>query len=370
MPFRNIVANAQATYRVRESVLIELETAGGLRGVGEAALPAGESFAAHGDSIDAFMEDTSSRIAGRGPGQGPGGLALPSYEPGTWSAAVMCGIETSLADLAARAAGVPLHRWLATHADIPGAGAGSEIEVNGLVDLTDPGAAARDAVRLAASGFRTVKLKVGGDPRTALHTVAAVRDAVGPNVTLRCDANRSWGYHEAVQFLDGCQAYAVALCEEPLADPGRDYSLLAALRQSSPVPLAVDESTRDVETLERVITARAADTVVIKPMASGLAGALAMLARARAADLPVIVTTTFDLAPGTALALHLAALAGTPAPACGLATIDLVENPVGSGLPPVVDGRMRLPERAGLGVTLDTASVERYAVGNWSEVEP
>ena len=368
MPFRNAIASAQATYRMRESVLIELEAADGLRGTGEAALPAGASFEAHGSSIEAFLEDASCHLTGRGPGHGLRGLALPADEPGSWSAAVVCGLETALADLAAREAGIPMYRWLASHADLPGDG--SEIDVNGLVDLTEPGAAARNAARLAARGFRTLKLKVGGEPRAALGTVAAVRDAVGPKVTLRCDANRSWEYGDALRFLEGCHVHGVALCEEPIADPGHDYSALAALRDSSPVPLAVDESTRTAGALERAIAAGAADAVVIKPMASGLAEALAMIARARAADLPVIVTTTFDLAPGTGVALHLAALAGAPALACGLATLERVENPLGSGVPPVIDGRMRLPEQPGLGVTLDAAAVERYAVGNWSEVEP
>jgi L-alanine-DL-glutamate epimerase-like enolase superfamily enzyme len=370
VPFRNVVANAQSTYRVRESVLIQLETDDGLCGTGEAALPAGSSFAAQGSAIDAFLRSAGSCIE---PGHSPqdaAGLALPSYEPGAWSAAVVCGLETAIAGLASREAGIPLYRWLATRTGLAGPGASREIDVNGLVDLTDPAAAARDAAGLAASGFRTLKLKVGGEPRAALRTVAAVREAVGPGVTIRCDANRAWEYSEAIQFLDGCALHGVALCEEPIADPGCDYSMLAALRKSSPVPLAVDESTRTVEALERAISAGAADAVVIKPMASGLNEALRMLACARAADMPVVVTTTFDLAPGTAVALHLAALTGAPALACGLATMDLVEDPLGSGVPAVNGGRMAIPQQAGLGVTLDVSSVERYATGNWSKLEP
>lgn len=370
VPFRNVVANAQASYRVRESVLFELEAAGGIRGIGEAALPAGSSFARHGESIEAFITATASRLRRADPTQGMARVALPPQTPGSWSAALVCGVETALADLAARAAGVPLYHWLATCEGIPVFSGDGEVEVNGLVDLVDPAAAARQAAGLAAEGFRTIKLKVGGDPIDALATVAAVRAAAGPGVTLRCDANGSWALDDARQFLEGCQPHAVALCEEPLADPGAEYSSLAVLRESSPVPLALDESTRTVAALDEAIAAGAADLLVVKPMASGLGEALAMLARARKAGIPVIVTTTFDLAPGTAVTLHVAALAGSPPLACGLATLGLVENSLGSGVPPVVEGRMRLPDEPGMGVNLDAASVDRYAIGGWREVEP
>jgi len=116
-----------------------------------------------------------------------------------------------------------------------------------------------------------------------------------------------------------------------------------------------------------VIAAGAADALVVKPMASGLREGLAMIRRARDARLPTIVTTTFDLAPGTALAMHLAALAGTPRPACGLATAGLVADLLGQGIPEVRRGGITLPEGPGLGVQFDHEAIERYAVGPWEE---
>ncbi len=217
VPFRTVVTNARDAYRVRESVLVAVEADGGWRGLGEASLPPGTSFREHGAEIDAFMVAASQRWPGvRHPRLA--GLRLPAHVPGEWSAATVCAVETALADLAARAAGLPLHRWLATGAGIPLDTEAPGIEVNGLVDLLEPVAAARAAAGLVRAGFRTVKLKVGGDPEHSIATVAAVRMAAGPDVELRCDANRSWGVLEARSFLAGAARYAVALCEEPLAD--------------------------------------------------------------------------------------------------------------------------------------------------------
>lgn len=367
VPFRTTVTNAQASYRVRESVLIEIEADGGLRGLGEASLPAGTSFDVHGAAIGAFLNAGAVAVRGRGVPAGFAELSLPAFTGGEWSAATVCGIETALADLAARAAGLPLYEWLARQAGISPRAGSAEIAVNGLVDLVDPSMAAVAAVALVRDGFRTLKLKVGATPESSIATVAAVRAAVGPDVELRCDANRAWPLTEARAFLSRCAPYAVALCEEPLADPGPDYRSLAELRSSSPVPLAVDESARTLDAVERVIARGAADALVVKPMASGLAEGLAMVRRARAAALPVIVTTTFDLAPGTAVAIQLAALAGSPGPACGLATAGLVAGLLGSGLPEVRAGSVRLSGAPGLGVGLDTEALERYAIGPWEE---
>jgi L-alanine-DL-glutamate epimerase-like enolase superfamily enzyme len=365
VPFRTVLTNAQAAYRVRESVLFEVETAHGLRGAGEASLPAGSSFDRDGPALRAFLAAAAPALPGRQPDAGWSGLQLPAGSPGGWSAAATCAVETALADLAARAACVPLYRWLADKAGIPLAAGDPEIDANGLVDLVAPGPAAEEASSLARAGFRTLKLKVGGDPRTSAATVGAVRAAVGPGVEVRCDANRSWTLDEARSFLAACAAHRVALCEEPLTDPGPRYEFLAGLRAESPVKLAVDESTRTVEALDLAITASATDAVVIKPMASGLAGGLAMVRRARAANLPTIVTTTFDLAPGTAVAMHLAALVASPGPACGLATAHLVEDPLGDGVPEVRHGTVRLSDAPGLGVEFDPGAIERYALGPW-----
>jgi L-alanine-DL-glutamate epimerase-like enolase superfamily enzyme len=105
-------------------------------------------------------------------------------------------------------------------------------------------------------------------------------------------------------------------------------------------------------------------------MASGLAESLAMVRRARDAGLPAIVTTTFDLAPGTAVAMHLATLVGSPGPACGLSTAGLVADLLGRGLPEVHRGSITLPKTPGLGIEFDYEAIERCAAGPWAEGPP
>ncbi len=279
VPFRSLVSNAQATYRTRESVLFEA-VSDGVTGIGEAALPAGSSFDRDGDVIDAFIPGLLESTLGRRIAAPWRDQPVHLFEPATWQAALVCGLETAVADAAASLAGLPLHRWLAREADVD-CNSSSVIEANGLVDLVQPEEAASAALALAAEGFHTIKMKVGGDPNVAIATVAALRAAIGPDIELRCDANQSWDYDSARTFLRGCAPYNIALCEEPLASPGADFGALARLRVESPVPLAIDESTRTLAALEAAIRARAAEVLVVKPMSSGLREGLAMVRRAR-----------------------------------------------------------------------------------------
>jgi len=205
-------------YRVRESVLVAVEADAGWRGLGEASLPPGASFREHGAEIDAFMVAASQRWPGvRHPRLG--GLRLPAHVPGEWSPRRSARWRRRWLTLPRGRPGCRCTAGSPTGAGIPLDTEAPGIEVNGLVDLLEPVAAARAAAGLVRAGFRTVKLKVGGDPEHSIATVAAVRMAAGPDVELRCDANRSWGVLEARSFLAGAARYAVALCEEPLADP-------------------------------------------------------------------------------------------------------------------------------------------------------
>ena len=85
--------------------------------------------------------------------------------------------------------------------------------VNAFVDATDSASASRAAASAAAAGLRCVKVKVGvGDDAGRL---GAVRDAVGPRVAIRVDANGAWSPEDAVGALRALSPVGLELCEEP-----------------------------------------------------------------------------------------------------------------------------------------------------------
>jgi O-succinylbenzoate synthase len=198
-------------------------------------------------------------------------------------------------------------------------------------------AAARGPIDPAAlRGFPAVKVKVGRtDPRDDVELVAAVRDAVGPAVALRVDANGAWDLDTAEAMIGRLARFDLELVEQPVAA----LDDLARLRRRVGVPLGADECVRSVGDARCLATLEAADVVVLKVQPLG--GMRAALQVAETAGVPALVTSMRETSVGIAAGLALAAALPELPYACGLAARmpggDVVRDPL---VP--VDGHMRV----------------------------
>ena len=245
--------------------------------------------------------------------------------------AARCALTQALLDIEAQRAGVPLARLLEP-------GAPLEVPASALLGAGSMPELAREAQYAAAEGFGTVKLKVGFDDDYA--RAAVVRDAVGPEVKLRLDANGAWTADEALRKLRELSPLGIELCEQPTAD-------LAGL-DGCAVPVAADEmlATDPEGALRR------ARILVLKPMLlGGLAAALELARRAHGRGLSLVVTNSLEGPVGRAGAAHLAAavLALGPQPAAGIATGRLFPAAPDPFAPQ--RGVVRIPDMPGLGLS-------------------
>lgn len=234
---------------------------------------------------------------------------------------VRCGVEGAALALLASAAGTGLPELIA---GLPVAA----VHVNALL-AGEPDALLVEARRLAAEGWRCLKIKVGrGNPAEEAATVAAVRDAVGPRLALRLDANRSWGLATAIDFARRAAPSRIEYLEEPLRDPA-DHALLAA---EGSIPIALDETLlgrtpRDPGPLTSVAA------FVIKPaVLGGYERAMAWVRCAAARGIAPVVSASFPAAVGLAADARFAA-AAAPEIEHGLGTFaafarDLAREPL------------------------------------------
>lgn len=367
VPFRRQFVAAHGAQSFREGLLVGIETDAGGFGLGEASPLPGYSGGSLRETAAAIATLARPLLGSTPECAWTTGVALPGVSVGSANAA-RCGVETAAADLLARVRGISLAALIAGPAGMS-SNTPARIPVNATIDLSEPVDAADEARTLVRAGFGTLKLKVGTHHATDLARVLAVREAVGHSIELRIDANGSWTAGESPNLLDQYGSLGVALCEQPISRQTPDaLKLLAALRSQSPIPIALDESCRTQGDLAAIIAAGAADAVVLKPMASGLRTALAMLRSATEHRLPVIVTTMFDAGPGVAVASHLAALC-SPLPrirersgvtAHGLATVNHLESSLVIGATRIEHGSVCVPELPGLGLELDSTALARY----------
>ncbi len=245
-------------------------------------------------------------------------------------------------------------RWLAAAmaaADEPfPAAVRSRIPVNSIVPAVDPDRAAAMAVE---AGCATVKVKVaepGQSLREDLDRVAAIRNAMGPGVRIRVDANAAWDVPTAVAAIEALDAWDLEYVEQPCAT----LEELADVRRRVAVPIAADESIRTADDPVRAAASAAVDLIVVK--VAPLGGVMRALEVVAASGLPAVVSSAVDTSVGLSAGVALAAALPSLPYACGLGTglllaADVTDQPL---VP--IDGEVTVGRVAPTRSLLDTAS--------------
>jgi O-succinylbenzoate synthase len=223
-----------------------------------------------------------------------------------------------------------------------------QVPVNALVPAVAPAEGVLLALAAMDRGITCVKVKVGD--AADLDRVAAIRNAVGPAVRIRVDANGRWDLETAQARLVALARYDIELAEQPVAS----LEDLARLRRLVVVPLAADEAVRNLDDARRLGRLDAADIVVVKVQPLG--GVQAVLDTVEAAGVPAIVTSMLETSVGLAAGLALAAALPELPYACGLDTAVLLAADVTDD--PLVARNGMLEVR---GVVPSEALMERYA---------
>ena len=343
LPLRRPLATAHGVISRRAGVLLRLTAEDGTRGWGE-TFPLASFRMEPAQEAAARLASHAERVHGRAVADW---RALLDEAEERLSAApgARAALDLALHDLVARTRGVRVAELLA---DGP---VRRSVEVSALLAADSPEALAREGRAAVSAGFGTLKLKLTASLDREAARLAALRAAVGPAVTLRCDANGGIPAPQARAALALLARHGVALLEEPVA--GATASDLASLRGATPVAVAADESISDAAAAEKLLQAGAIDALVLKPGAlGGLREAGRIAARAREAGVVVIVTSLLDSTLGVTAALHFTAALPPPLPPAGLATAHLLAADLAAA-PAPRGGRLHVPEGPGLGVAPD-----------------
>jgi L-fuconate dehydratase len=120
----------------------------------------------------------------------------------------------------------------------------------------------RLAKQAVADGFRTIKLKVGGDLADDVRRLALARECVGPDVNIAIDANQRWDVPEAIAWMDKLAPFHPLWIEEPTSPD--DVLGHATIREAvSPVLVAAGEHVQNRVIFKQMLQARALDVVQI-----------------------------------------------------------------------------------------------------------
>ena len=162
-------------------------------------------------------------------------LAVHEAGGGGVTSIALAGIDTALWDARARRSGQNLASHLGqVRETVPAYGSGINLHYS-TAELV------AQNLRFAEAGSPAVKIKIGRpDLGDDLARIRAVREAIGPDIALRVDANQRWNLAQASTAVEALADLDIDWLEEPLrADDSLGYRELA---QRSAVPIAAGEN--------------------------------------------------------------------------------------------------------------------------------
>jgi muconate cycloisomerase len=343
--------NAYVTKTVQKSAVVRLTAEDGAVGLGNIDPSPGYSVETIEQSLLAIRDEFAPLVRGCDAGN-PHEVIRRMDQGRAGYLDAKAAIEMACVDMLARRLGIPVHQYL-------GGAVVDTVRFNAWIGIVPPDEAAAEARKWFDRGFRSAKVKVGGGIEADRDRLMAVREAVGPEMALRADANAGYSVEDAIALGRLLEPVGLQLLEQPVA--AEDLAGMAKVRQAIGVPVMADESITDHASLIAVIRANCADIVKLKVMKQG--GFLTcrrMLETASAAGMRVVIGHGFGLGVNTVAEIMLACT--SPAVLGGLECVgplktsdDIVTRKLD-----LDSGSIPVPDGPGLGVELDEAKLDRY----------
>ncbi|MCU1662116.1 MAG: glucarate dehydratase [Pseudonocardiales bacterium] len=361
LPIDGALRYTQGQVEAFQRIVVELSTADGLVGYGEC----------RGDRLrHTLLSDLAPSLVGTDPYQlealrwrvAPQGLV--ELFSGTVAVQAYSAIEMACLDLVGKATGRPV-------TDLLGGAVREDVEIAGYLYYMGgvPEDEAEDRLLAAAHGvvdrygFHTLKYKCGVmDPGVEIRTLGRLREEF-PDHRLRIDPNGAWGVSTSVRVLSAAREIGIEYAE----DPATTLAKISRIRELVPgVALASNQAVASLETMALDQAFGAIDVPLIDLNWYG--GFRAALTAGRMAELvgrDVGVHSSMETAISQSAQLQMAACLPN-LPYASDSHYLYLRADVGGDPLPIVDGRMRVPARPGLGVEVDPAELTRLHE-NWQD---
>jgi galactonate dehydratase len=346
----------------RNWVFLRVDTDSELVGYGECTVEGREH------AVEGAVKDMARRLIGKDPRR-IRDLSDLLTRRGYWDSGPVVssaagGIEMALWDILGKSLDAPVHELLGGRMR-DSAVAYSNAWYFGAQTAEDFGERAAHTV---ASGYRALKFDPFGSAgltiseselAESLARIAAVREAVGPQVGLLIEGHGRFALHSATRVGRALERFDPLFFEEPV--PAGDFAALRSLAASVRVPLAAGERCYSARECSHAIAS--GGVAVIQPDVIHVGGIGQLLGVASAADAAFVSFAPHNASGpiATAATLQISALAPTLLLQEMFAPLDAPwRDVVARPSIEVEEGRVGIPDGPGLGIELDESECERH----------
>ena len=353
------------TYKTKGALVVEILTDEGLTGWGDCYGPA----AVNKSIVDTLLKPS---LIGRDPfdveviwealynkvkDYGLTGMTISSIS----------GVDIALWDIIGKACNKPVHKLLGGAFRTRVESYATGLYFRDMNRLNEE--AVEEALGYVEQGFRAVKMKIGlGSLKKDIARVAAVRDAIGPDVDLMVDANHCFNVPQAINIGRELEKLNVAWFEEPVSP--EDLEGYVEVTRALDMAVAGGENEFTKFSFREILVRRAMDIVQPDVCAAGGLTECKKIAALAQAHGTQCVPHAWGTAIGLAATLHY--LASLPeCPPCLVPMPPLLEyeqtfNPFRDRLSRVpithAQGWVEVPTGPGLGIEIDRAILDKYRV--------
>jgi L-alanine-DL-glutamate epimerase-like enolase superfamily enzyme len=265
------------------------------------------------------------------------------------------GVEMAMWDALGQYLDQPLYQLI-------GGKVRDNVEVSFCLGVLKPEDSREHAREALENGFSVLKTKAGRDWRQDVERIKAMHDEVDGELEFRLDPNEGWTTEEAVRAAASLEDEGIYLqyLEQPIRID--NFGTFERLRERLRTPIAANEDMYFRHNLLELVKHDAIDVGVIDMVpAGGIQAAKRLAGIADDAGLSLSHHCAFDLGVKSAALAHL--VATTPAINLSPDSVyyawddHVIEDPFD-----VSEGRLTVPERPGLGVTVDEQQVNKYRI--------
>jgi L-alanine-DL-glutamate epimerase-like enolase superfamily enzyme len=349
----------------RPFFLVKVETDSGIFGFGEASSAYGHNYPL---VVKEIVDGTFKRIL---TGEDPTDIERLVTKMRTYiwgylgsggvSSQAISAIEIALWDILGKASNMPVYKLLGADKD--------EVEVysTGAANFTvDFDWHKRFYERNLKEGFKGIKIRVGKDKDWDETFVKTIREFVGKDINIMIDAYMTYKPDTAIEMAKRFEPYKPYFYEEPLSQ--HDLSSLERISRISSIPIALGERVCSLYAFKELIERRIGN--IFQPDATivgGIKECLAVCTMGEAFSIPCIPHIGGLSAVGYAANLHVALASRN----VSLLEVDgadrqpmrdeILKDPVFDTSVCLIDGKLRAPQKPGLGIEIDESRFERFA---------